>query len=437
MPNEPERDIEKKLKAYAKQRRDEAGASRPMHPATRKMLRDEALRIHSPMRHSATFWEKFWHFRQRFALAGGVIVLVGIAAWIMVPDQYKREGKQKREMYAMSSAASPAQPTLASAPASAPIPAPEMPAQVRDKSERSDMALDRVQSANKAPQSQTLDANAPAAPPAVAEVDKDRRAPTITLSDSLTVATNASLATRNEPGAAPPSPLSLAPAAPPPVAYDEASTTATFAATQLGSIGGGGGFGANNRIASDFATEKFKSVNGVAAAGTVLKKADAVTVLSTFKVERTNGQIRVIDSDGSIYSGIILAGTPPSGAVAAQAKHGQSRMLETQKESAAPAGAIQADAAKSPMPGPAQGIAFSVSGTNLSLNRSILFTGNWLPAEPATVTAGATSQVAGAGGKLQVNQAVRRAPSARSRVLGRVIIGGTNELDVNAEATKQ
>src|SRR5712664_201477 len=44
MSTEPERDIEKTLKAYAKKRREEAGAPLEMHPATRRLLQGEVTR---------------------------------------------------------------------------------------------------------------------------------------------------------------------------------------------------------------------------------------------------------------------------------------------------------------------------------------------------------------------------------------------------------
>ena len=42
---EPERDIEKTLRAYAKKRREEAGAPAEMHPATRRLLQGEVARL--------------------------------------------------------------------------------------------------------------------------------------------------------------------------------------------------------------------------------------------------------------------------------------------------------------------------------------------------------------------------------------------------------
>ena len=41
---EPEREIEKQLRAYAKERREQAGAPIELHPATRKLLQGEAAR---------------------------------------------------------------------------------------------------------------------------------------------------------------------------------------------------------------------------------------------------------------------------------------------------------------------------------------------------------------------------------------------------------
>src|SRR5205814_4839361 len=44
MPDEPNRNVEDELKAWAQKRRDEAYAPFELHPATRKMLQDEVAR---------------------------------------------------------------------------------------------------------------------------------------------------------------------------------------------------------------------------------------------------------------------------------------------------------------------------------------------------------------------------------------------------------
>ena len=57
---EPERKIEKWLLAFAKKRRDQAGAGLELHPATRRLLQGEVRRqFGSPEPKSASFLQKF------------------------------------------------------------------------------------------------------------------------------------------------------------------------------------------------------------------------------------------------------------------------------------------------------------------------------------------------------------------------------------------
>ena len=60
MPNEPEREIEKTLKAYAAQRRAQGGATPPLHPAARNLLQGEAARAYRKPRRSPRFWTLTW-----------------------------------------------------------------------------------------------------------------------------------------------------------------------------------------------------------------------------------------------------------------------------------------------------------------------------------------------------------------------------------------
>lgn len=45
MPPEPDNKMDDLLKAYAKKRRDEAGAPMAMHPATRRLLQSEVAKL--------------------------------------------------------------------------------------------------------------------------------------------------------------------------------------------------------------------------------------------------------------------------------------------------------------------------------------------------------------------------------------------------------
>ena len=83
---EPERKIEKLLRAYAKKRRAQAGDPLTLHPATRRMLQDEVARRKAKPGDeeevSVTLWELF---RQRWALFAGFAVIVFFGAALFLP----------------------------------------------------------------------------------------------------------------------------------------------------------------------------------------------------------------------------------------------------------------------------------------------------------------------------------------------------------------
>ena len=95
MPDEPNRSLKEQLTAWARKRREEAGAPFELHPVTRKMLQDEVARTFpkksdEPAAGPAGWWKMFW---PRFALAGSICVaLVGVVG-ILLPDLAKSKSK--------------------------------------------------------------------------------------------------------------------------------------------------------------------------------------------------------------------------------------------------------------------------------------------------------------------------------------------------------
>ena len=83
---EPERKIEKLLRAYAKKRRADAGDPLKLHPATRRLLQGEVARRKprpdADEEASVTLWELF---RQRWALLAGFAVIVFFGAALFLP----------------------------------------------------------------------------------------------------------------------------------------------------------------------------------------------------------------------------------------------------------------------------------------------------------------------------------------------------------------
>src|SRR3954470_9421274 len=81
MPSDPDnRKIEELLKAYGKKRQADLGAPLELHPATRKMLQAEAAKLRpGATTEKGGFVAMIWRFWPRFAIAGGVAVLLSFA----------------------------------------------------------------------------------------------------------------------------------------------------------------------------------------------------------------------------------------------------------------------------------------------------------------------------------------------------------------------
>src|SRR5258706_15523864 len=92
MSNEPERPIEERLRAYAKKRRDDAGAPLELHPATRRMLQGEAARQFAKReRLPPSLLPQFKQFWPRLTSAFAILALLALAAWLFLPGRTQRE----------------------------------------------------------------------------------------------------------------------------------------------------------------------------------------------------------------------------------------------------------------------------------------------------------------------------------------------------------
>src|SRR5438477_939837 len=98
MPDEPNRNLDEQLSAWARKRRDEAGAPFELHPATRKLLQDEIARTlpkksDAPASEPAGWWKMFW---PRFAFAGSLCLAMGILAGLLLPSLAKSKSKAQQ-----------------------------------------------------------------------------------------------------------------------------------------------------------------------------------------------------------------------------------------------------------------------------------------------------------------------------------------------------
>ena len=90
---EPERDIEKLLRAYAKRRRAKAGDAFTLHPATRRLLQGEVARQTPPAADEPESWSLWDVLRERWAALLGFALVVFFMASLVLPPLSKAKMK--------------------------------------------------------------------------------------------------------------------------------------------------------------------------------------------------------------------------------------------------------------------------------------------------------------------------------------------------------
>src|SRR5207249_10559526 len=108
---EPERPIEKTLRACAKARSEDAGPPLELHPATRRLLHGEVARKYgSRPPEAGRVSSLFARLRPRLALGVGLAVIAAVLAWQFLPATRK---EHKRIFLAGKEAAPAAAPSSA------------------------------------------------------------------------------------------------------------------------------------------------------------------------------------------------------------------------------------------------------------------------------------------------------------------------------------
>ncbi|MEY2429390.1 MAG: hypothetical protein QOJ40_2275, partial [Verrucomicrobiota bacterium] len=402
MPNEPERPIEERLRAYAKKRRQEAGAPLELHPATRGLLQGEvARRFAKQERLPRSLLPQFKHYWPRLTSALAILALLALAAWLFLPGRTS-ENPQLAKMERRNPAT--VVDELRSAP-SAPAPVIGLDANSRADGLKLDAA--------KAPEEQP-------GPDDVLAQQKDRellltlpdgstasqpRSESDSLSGKSTLSINPADALGGKaesPGPAPggqrfgfagdraalsdappaaaqtfsPSESLATGAGRPAVAGHEVKgkfdhsldvkrslAKANAPVAPAARVAGPGLFALGLEKNKDSSAQRFYRTDLPAEAGKLFYETlPAKAVLASFQLERSGGEVRVVDADGSVYAGQVEAParTP---IVSAGDKKLTGKALKTQERAGAPAQQALSD------------YAFRVTGTNRSLNEQVIFTG--------------------------------------------------------------
>ena len=485
MSTEPERPIEKRLRAYAKKRRDQAGAPLELHPATRRLLQGEVARRFKRER-GRSFWEGFWQFWPRYAFGIAVIVLAAVAVSLWLPARNKgtmtlaknEPGNSARTVEELRPSPSAA-PALASAQADKRADLSRLRDEDRRQNGNRKLGLEagQAEAANRRKLYATSEIPTPS-PLTPSDGEREKTADSLAgLKEGRAagpvgafggaIAQSKSEAVRQQYGLAGNRPGSLdapAAAAPPstfgasivadaakPVAgqesqkaQSEAPGEAEFAykslkVTPLVPTAPASKDTAPGTLALDSlktkdssgsSVHRFRQIETKSAPAKLFYGASAPnSILASFQLERTGDSVRIVDADGSVYSGSVQAPAPSATPVLSAGEKKIPIDREPQLEPKAVRGPAESQAR--------QIYSFRAVGTNLSLKEKVVFTGNVIASANETSFKQTTNGAAGSGVAESPTlpagpSPLTTLPPGNSRVSGRALIGEGKEVEVNA-----
>jgi len=463
-----ERPIEKLLRRYATRRRDEAGAAPELHPATRRLLHGEVARQYpkpaSASEPSATTF--FSLLTRRWIYAVGIFVLLGLVAAMLLPSMNEsRQGtmlaqktaseeivmRENQPPAAAPTVSAPAEtrPTLAAAESRRSQPVPESVGgdilKARDESatisysvspgaaagsaehsgiaQRDTDSLRPLEEAGQVSPGMKLDASAPARRTLAAQSPAHAAGEARPI-DSFTLAERGSAAQAGDRNAADGFGGSRPAAAPRASVAAAPNVSTSFPDKGFVARDGGLEKDARQLYSQSYANTAPPQLR--AQAKNAKAETPVASVLANFQVQNVGNEVRVIDSDGSTYRGVL------NGEAIGQ--------LSGAAGKAVTGNYARQDSRPAPSPGsgvnvnqPAtQNYLWRVEGTNRTLNQNVVFSWNFVE----TNRASATSQLNAAVGAL--NQDAAKLPSQFQLLLnnsvidGRAQLGPAQQIEVNA-----
>jgi hypothetical protein len=175
--------------------------------------------------------------------------------------------------------------------------------------------------------------------------------------------------------------------------------------------------------------ESFDQSSERRAKAALLDTASANTaVLTSFQLEQNSQGVRVLDNDGSVYTGFLQ----PSGSTSGKALNpSQNRILQELAKKTQARSAVQNGQQSST---PAADYMFTVAGTNVTLKQQVLFSGKLIPSTNPVVLRGVSAQQLGrplSGGTQQAGWS----PFLNKRIVGTALIGDRTEVPIDARPT--
>lgn len=452
-----ERPIEKLLRRFAKQRRDEASAPVELHPANRRLLQAEVARRFTKPATRPGWWSDLGVLLNRklaYAVALGAVVLggavllrptgpskVGTLAFKNEPSAMAESEVAKTSavtanevqfLKAATSEPAPARNRAASAPAAAPANSASQPTASSDAPPPSLAVTAKAV----APAALSPTPNAEGETEAVMDRAAVRRKQ---VADS--VARYNERSTREQQLASAPS-SSGAPSdgsSPATNSIAAKTTTRTSGAAKPAAAVAKAKPGTepiakaapSPRSQNDLsrAVQNFSQTLSAAEAKLGRKPTGASPVLVNFFVEQDGERLRVTDSDGSTYSGVVQLAAEPQLNRRELLANGGTRARAT----AANSKALNSDArlAGTPSFQNAPNLFFRVSGTNRTLNQQVSFFGNFVTFSNQAQNSGNLEQQSNKT-KEALNQWDFAPLLQNSMIQGRLRVGSGSEQELNA-----
>ena len=456
---EPERNIEKLLRAFAKKRRADVGDSLKLHPATRRLLQGEAARRAVKPASESRFARWLGRLRPGVIYATCVAVVVVVGAALLLPSPGK--AKKNSELAGTKSFSTPAAPEQELM--SSPLPPAGSPAEIQAGAGRERVALagatarrELAEPPSAAPTYggagyESKAADLPAAALAVSAGDFEKRkleAGAVDRKKSVAAGTRATggalaLLDRADDAAA----KARVPQRAPVTAAATREAASTVVATTLPGLKADGfvnepDLRAAKMVAQDglasnagAVTQQFAQQAGnQLAAQNLFKNAAAAAkitpVLANFQFQQNGSAVSVVDEDGSVYRGHLVA------AAEVKLPKDQAELKRTPPK----AGRLMQQQAAAAESQPAQNYFFRVAGTNRSLQQSVVFTGsvltlsNVVPASSQTFGSSVNRAGSRGGNISQVTDKnlYQQSLFSNSRIAGTAVVNSTNEIEINA-----
>jgi hypothetical protein len=392
------------LKAFAKKRREDAGAPIELHPATRRLLQTEVARLAEHTEESTVesdaWTQLFRQFRPLFWLGGvAVVIVVGGIIWMFSrlpePTHLARNEEESHALAFDKRAAPSSSATEAAGKDLAPVPEARLL-----RAEKEELVADRSVFG------QALPAPLPSTEPLAKSKSlddlglADAKTDTDTTLDLNGVA-EADFLKKLEQVETPR--LALSPAAPAPASVPPAAT-APLTGARYESVAA-----AQVAAPEPAMRQRYNRMAGDEAAAVGGKPQSLANVLNSFSIEQSGDRVLVLDEDGSKYEGRIQ--------VAAEIMRrdtGEARRLPTRSFKSAEA----SPSSRGSETQRAQTYQFRVVGTNRSLNQPVVFEGNF-------VAEGAVA------GELREKARPAEPDLGRLRIQGRAQVGA-NEIVIEA-----